>query len=82
MVFSFIVPSAALEAGDVAFHRADAGKRGAAFAAGVEVSAFKTDALQRKIMAPGFVRDAEILASFTPLGAVWRDLTASGTMLS
>jgi hypothetical protein len=65
----------------MAFHCAYAGKRSAACAAGIEISAFKTDALQRKIVAPGFVRDAEILAGLAPLDPMGCDLTAAGAML-
>ena len=65
----------------MAFHRAHAGERGAAFTAGVEVSPFKTDALERKIMTAGFVRDAEIPAGSAPFGAVRRNLAATRPML-
>ena len=47
MILSLVVPSTALETGDVAFHSADPGERGPAFAAGVEEATFETDALQR-----------------------------------
>jgi hypothetical protein len=81
MVFSLVVPSTTLETCDVALHGPHPGERGPAFATGVEVPAFKTDALQRKIMAPRFVRDAQILARLTPFGPMRRDLPATDAML-
>jgi hypothetical protein len=81
MVFSLIVPAAALEAGDMALHRADAGESGAAFAAGIKVSPLETNAFQGKVVAPGLVRYAEILAGLAPFDPVGRNLTATDAML-
>lgn len=81
MVFSFIVPSAAFEASDAAFHCMHPGECGAAFAAGVEIFSLEADAFQREIVAPGFVWNAQIAASLTPLGAMRCDVPASGAML-
>lgn len=81
MVFSVVVPAAAFETGDTAFHRMHARECGAAFAAGVEISSLEADAFQREIVAPGFVWNAQIAASPSPLGAVRSDVPASGTML-
>jgi hypothetical protein len=50
VILSLVVPSAALETGDVSFHGADAGESGAAFAAGIEEAAVETDARERQIM--------------------------------
>jgi hypothetical protein len=46
VILSLVVPSTALETGDVAFHGADPGESCPAFATGVEKAAFETDALQ------------------------------------
>ena len=81
MVFSFIVLSAAFEAGDAAFHCMHPGECGAAFAAGVEIFSLEADAFQREIVAPGFVWNAQIAASLAPLGAMRCDVPASGAML-
>lgn len=81
MVLSFIVPLAALEAGDVPLHGPDPGKSGAAFSAGVKESAFEADPFQRKVMAARFVRYSEIGAGLAPFEAVRSDLPAAGAML-
>jgi hypothetical protein len=81
VILSLVVSSAAFETGDVAFHGADAGESGAAFAAGIEKAAFETDALERQIMASRFIRDAEIFAGLPPFRSMRRDLAASCAML-
>ena len=81
VILSLVVPSTALETGDVAFHGADAGEIGPAFAAGVEEAAFETDALQRQIMTSRFVRDAEIFAGSPPFSSMRCNLAAPDAML-
>ena len=81
MVFSFVVPSAAFKTGDAAFHRVHACECGAAFATGVKVFSLETDAFQREIVASGFVWDPQVAAGLAPLGAMGRNVPASGTML-
>lgn len=81
VVFSLIVPSAALETGDVALHGAHSGERGAAFATDIKISALETNALQGKVMASRFVGNAEILAGLTPFNSMWRNLPAAGALL-
>ena len=81
MVFSVVVPATAFDAGDAAFHCVHARESGAAFAAGVEISSFEADALEREIVATGLVGDAQIAAGLAPLDAVRRDVPAAGTML-
>ena len=81
VILSLVVPSAALETGDVSFHGADAGESGAAFAAGIEEAAFETDALERQIMTSRFVWDAEISAGSPPFSSVRCNLAAPDAML-
>jgi hypothetical protein len=81
VILSLIVSSATFETGDVAFHRADAGESGAAFAAGIEEAAFETDALEWQIMASRFIWNAEIFAGLPPFRSMRRNLPASGAML-
>lgn len=81
MVFSFVVPATAFETGDAALHRMHTRECGAAFPAGVEVSSLESNALQRQIVASGFVWDTEIAASLTPLGAMRSNVPASGAIL-
>ena len=82
MVFSFVVSAAAFETGDAAFHRVHACEGGAAFAAGVEVFSLESDALQRQIVASGFVRDAQIAGRpGATRGHAAAIVAASGTML-
>ena len=51
MVFSFVVPLAAFEAGNAAFHRMNASECGAALAASVKIFSLEADAFQREIVA-------------------------------
>jgi hypothetical protein len=81
VVFSLIVPSAALETGDVALHGAHSGEGGAAFATGIKISGLETNALQWKVMASRFVGNAEILAGLAPFDSMRRDLPAAGALL-
>jgi hypothetical protein len=81
VILPLVVAPAAFETGDVAFHGADAGESGTAFAAGIEEAAFETDALERQIMTSRFVRDAEISAGSPPFSSMRRNLAATGPML-
>jgi len=81
MVLSLVVPSATHETGDAALYSMNARQCGAAFAAGVEIFSLEANAFQREIVAPGFVWNAQIAASLTPLGAMRCDVPASGAML-
>jgi hypothetical protein len=81
MVFSIVVPAAAFEAGDPAFHRLDTRESSATFATGVEKFSFEADALEREIVTPGFVGDAKIAASLTPLETMRSDRAAAGAEL-
>lgn len=81
MVSSFVVSAAAFEAGHTAFHGVHTSEGRAAFAAGVEEFSLEPDALEREVMAPGFVWDAQIPASLAPLGAMRSDGAASDAML-
>jgi hypothetical protein len=81
MIFSFVVPLAAFEAGNAAFHRMHASQCGAALAASVKILSLELDAFQREIVAPGFVWDSQIAAGPTPLGAMRGNVPPPGTML-
>jgi hypothetical protein len=75
------VSAAAFEAGHAAFHCVHASEGRAAFPAGVEESSLESDALERQIVASGFVWNAQIVASLAPLGAMRGDRAASDTIL-
>jgi len=81
VILSLVVPSTAPETGDVAFHGADPGKSGPAFAAGIEEATFETDALERQIMTARFVWDAEIFAGSPPFSSMRRNLATARAML-
>ena len=81
MIFPFVVPPAAFEAGDSTFHCMHSRECGAAFATGIEIFSFKANAFEREIVTSGFVWDSQIAAGMTPLGAVRSNVPASGTML-
>lgn len=81
MVFPFVVSAAAFEAGHAAFHCVHASEGRAAFPAGVEESSLESDALERQVVASGFLWNAQIVASLAPLGAMRGDRAASDTIL-